>query len=377
MKPRVLLVGRERYRLPLDPSLRRKFDALSQELDVRVLASAPPGSPRGDEIFSLVRPFPVRLLDGIAFWFSLPFRVARTLRRVNPDVVIVQGAHEAAAALAGRRLARSEARVALDVQGDWRTATRLYGSRARRLLSPLADRIAERAVRRVDAVRTLSEFTTGLVREIGREPNAVFHPFMDLERFLDRPPAPLPEQPVALFIGVLELYKNIDGLAAAWRLAAPRVPEATLHIVGRGSRAKLVEELLHDLPAQTSWTSSLSTEEVSAELDRATCLVLPSRREGLGRVVVEALCRGRPVVGAATGGIPDLVRDGENGLLVDPLDTRGLADALVRILSDRPLAKRLAASARPSIEPLAATPEQYATSVRKLVAAAENARRPS
>ena len=79
------------------------------------------------------------------------------------------------------------------------------------------------------------------------EPSAVFPAYMDLEPFLG-PPEPLPERPTALFVGVLELYKNIDGLAAAWRLAAPRLPGAQLHIVGRGTRAEVVEALVRDLP---------------------------------------------------------------------------------------------------------------------------------
>jgi glycosyltransferase involved in cell wall biosynthesis len=96
-------------------------------------------------------------------------------------------------------------------------------------------------------------------------------------------------------------------------------------------------------------------------------LVLPSRSEGLGRIVVEALCRGRPVVATQVGGITDLVRDGENGLLVPPQDPETLADALVRVLTARPLAERLAAAARPSVEPWIAAPEDYARRTRELV----------
>ena len=64
----------------------------------------------------------------------------------------------------------------------------------------------------------------------------------------------------------------------------------------------------------------------------------------MGRVLVEAFCRGRGVVGTRVGGIPDLVTDGENGLLVEPGDAAALADALVRVLADR--GARRAASAR-------------------------------
>ena len=367
-RPRVLFVGRTRYRLPLDESLERKFAALRSLLDVRVLGSAPPGAPVGDETFRLMPAFRPRILDGLAYHLGLPFRAARELRRFGPDAVVVQGAHETAAVLLGRALARSRARVVLDVHGDWRTATRLYGSPARKLVNPVADRLARVAVRRADAVRTVSDYTTGLVREEGIEPAAVFPAFMDLEPFLERPPAPLPERPAALFVGVLELYKNVDGLVEAWRLAAPRVPDARLRIVGKGPRAALVAGLVDELPSQTSWSPSLSTEDVARALDDATVLVLPSRSEGMGRVIVEALCRGRPVVASRVGGIRDLVRDGHNGILVEPGDPAALADALVRVLSDRAVAERLAANARPSVEGWLATPEEYAERLRALVA---------
>jgi len=366
-KPRVLLVGRTRYRLPLDSSLRRKFDALREVFELRVLGSAPEGAPTSDDTFRLVPFLKPRRLDGLAFHLGLPFRVAREVRRFRPDVVLVQGAHEAAAAMAGRTLARRDVPVIVDVHGDWKTATRLYGSPARRLLSPLADQIGNRAVRRADAVRTVSDYTTGLSRAVGVEPAGTFPAFMDLDPFLERPPAPLPARRTALFVGVLELYKNIDGLAAAWRLAAPRVPDAELRIIGRGTRTDIVEGLIRDLPEQTVWLQSLPAAEVSAELDGVTLLVLPSRSEGMGRVIVEALCRCRPVVATAVGGILDLVRDGENGHLVEPGDTPALAEAIVRVLTDRTLAEGLAAAARPSVEPWLATPEEYAERLHALV----------
>jgi len=361
------MVGRTRYRLPLDPSLRRKFDALEQHFELRVIGTALPGSPTSDGVFRLVPPFQASRLDGARFYATLPSRIARELRDFRPDAVVVQGAHEAAAALAARRLAGTQTPVVLDVHGDWRTATRLYGSPARRLLNPIADRVASSAVRRADALRTVSDYTTGLVRELGREPAAVFPAFMDLEPFLGLV-QPLPEPPSALFIGVLEHYKDIDGLAAAWRLAAPRLPGAVLHVVGKGTRQATVQRLVADLSAQTRWSPALDTSGVSRALDDATALVLPSRSEGMGRVLVEALCRGRPVVATRVGGIRDLIVDGENGILVQPRDPTELADALVRVLSDRELAERLAAAARPSAEPWIATPEEYAERLSALVA---------
>ncbi len=361
-KPRVLFVGRTRYRLPLSPSLARKFDALADELDFRVLASGVAGAQGHDARFVLAPPLP--RLDGAAFWLALPFRVARQLRSFRPEAVVCQTAYEAAATLLARRITGTRARVVLEVHGDWRTATRLYGSPARRVLNRLADRIAAAAVRRADAVRTVSPFTARLVRELGIEPDAEFPAFMDLEPFT-RPPEPLPERPLALFVGVLEAYKNIDGLAAAWRLAAPRVPQAALRIVGKGTRAEIAAALERELGVR--WDRELSAEEVAAALDEAWVLVLPSRSEGMGRVIVEAFCRGRGVVGARAGSIPDLVVDGRTGLLVEPEEPEALAGALVRVLSDRALAESLGAAAREAAAPWLQAPEEYARRMRELV----------
>jgi len=356
----VLFVSR-RVQLPLSPSLARKWDAVGREVDFRVLA----GGNGHDEHFHLARTLPA--LDGPAFFAALPVRIARELRDFRPHAVLAQGAHEAAAALAGRRLARVETAVIADMHGDWRAPTRLYGSRLRQALNPVADRVALTGLRNADGIRTITGYTTSLVRDLGLDPADEFPAYMDFDSFLQTPPQPLPAEPRALFVGVLERYKNVDGLADAWRLAAPRVPDAHLRLVGAGTLRPVVEALVHDLPDRTSWDERLSPPEVSRALDEATALVLPSRSEGMGRVVVEAFCRARPVVGTRVGGIPDLVEDGENGLLVEPGDTAALANALVRILSDRGLAERLAAGAHASADFWTSSPEEFAARVRALV----------
>jgi glycosyltransferase involved in cell wall biosynthesis len=360
------MVGRSRYALPLAPSLAEKFDALSAELDVRVLASSSGGFGT-DPRFALVRPVRPRALDGLVFYALLPFRVARELKAFRPDAVLAQGAQEASLCVLARRLARVETRVIADIHGDPAAPARLYGSPARKALAPLADAFARFGLRRSDGVRTISAYTSGLVRRAGVEPTAEFAAFMDLEPFVEQPPAPLPERPVALFVGVLERYKAVDVLADAWRRAAPRVPDATLHLVGRGTLRDVPRALVRDLQAQTRWTESLSTPEIARALDESTVLVLPSRSEGLGRVVVEAFCRGRGIVGSRVGGIPDIVEEGATGLLVPPADIDALAEALVRVLSDGALAERLGGAAHAAVQPWLATPQEYARRLRELV----------
>lgn len=351
MKRRVLFVGRTRYAWPVP---REKFDALQDELEIRVLGTSADGAAHADATFTLVPRAP--LADGLVFWLRLPLRVARLLREFQPDAVVCQTAYEGAATLLARKLAHASARVAVEVHGDWRTSTRLYGSPARRSVSGIADAVAAFALRRADAVRTVSPFTTGLVRELGVEPAAEFPAYMELGPFT-REPAPLPEQPVALFVGVLEAYKNIDALAAAWRAAnAP----GELRIVGKGSRESVVREL------GVRWDRELTSEQVARAMDDAWVLVLPSRSEGMGRVLVEAFCRGRGVIGSRAGSIPNLVEDGVSGILIDSTDE--LADALRRALSDRALVERLGRGAREAAAPWLQTPAEYARRVRELVA---------
>jgi glycosyltransferase involved in cell wall biosynthesis len=360
VKPRVVFVSR-RIATPLPENERRRWDAVREQIDFRVVASGN----GGDDEFRLAREPPVAA--GAAYYAGLPARLAAELRRFRPHAVVAQGLHETAAALAARGLARSDAAIIADVHGDWRASTRLYGSRLRALLNPVADGVAELALRHADGVRTVTAYTTGLVRERGVEPTDEFPAYMDFASVLARPPAPLPERPQALFVGVLERYKNVDGLAAAWRLAASHVSGARLHVVGSGPLAPTVQRLLADLPEQTRWSASLSQEEIAEALDDSTCLVLPSRSEGMGRVVIEAFCRGRGVIGARVGGIPDLIEDGSNGLLVEPGEVEALADAIVRVLGERALAERLARGAQASADLWTISADEFARRLRALV----------
>jgi glycosyltransferase involved in cell wall biosynthesis len=355
-RPRVLFVGRTRYRLPLPESLARKWDALSERMDVRVLAS---GSGH-DSRFSLI---PARHLDGPRFYASLPFAVVRELRAFRPDVVVAESPYEAIAVELARRRTHSPAKLVVEVHGDWRLSTRLYGSRARGAVAPLADRLAQWAFRHADGHRAISAFTESLVRAEGREPIGVFPTYSDLGSFTG-PTIPVPGAPRALFVGVLERYKNIEALAAAWRLVAARVPEARLHLVGSGTQAEIAETLARE---GVRWDRRLEPVELAAALDDARVLLLPSPSEGLGRVVIEAFLRGRAVVGTQSGGIPDIVEHERTGLLVEPGDVAALADAVERALVESGLAERLGEAAHEASARWLSTPDEFADSVLSVV----------
>ena len=107
-------------------------------------------------------------------------------------------------------------------------------------------------------------------------------------------------------------------------------------MIGGGTRHdEVVERIRNDgLAHSVELLAPMSRTEVRRHLDASSCLVLPSRSEGLGRVILEAMGRERPVVASAVGGIVELVEPGRTGTLVPPEDAVALADALVTVLSD-------------------------------------------
>ena len=357
MKPRVLFVGRTRYRLPLPESVARKWDALSERMDLRVLAS---GSGR-DTRFHLIAP---RHFDGPRFYASLPFAVMRELRDFRPDVVVAESPYEGVAVELARRRLHANAKLVVEVHGDWKVSTRLYGSRLRAALGPAGDQVAGWAVRSADAHRAVSAFTGSLVgAETGRTPAGVFTTYSDLGAFTG-PAVPVPAEPCALFVGVLERYKNVDVLAAAWRVVARRHADARLHLVGMGTQTQVAESLARE---GVRWERRLEPAAIAPALDASRALLLPSASEGLPRVAIESFLRGRAVVGARAGGIPDIVVHERNGLLVEPGDAHALADAIERMLFEPGLAERLGQAAHEDAPRWRSTPDEYADRVLAVV----------
>lgn len=135
-----------------------------------------------------------------------------------------------------------------------------------------------------------------------------------------------------------------DLIAASARIHAAR-PDARVAIVGGGElRAKLERQAAKAGGGKILFAGFWPPEQISSLLAAATVFVLPSRQEGLGSVLLEAMAAGIPVVAASTGGIPEIVCDGSTGLLVPPGHPAALADAVIRLLNDPALAASLSAA---------------------------------
>jgi glycosyltransferase involved in cell wall biosynthesis len=218
-------------------------------------------------------------------------------------------------------------------------------------------------VRSADAHRAVSAFTASLVETTGRTPTGVFTTYSDLGAFTG-PVVAVPDEPLALFVGVLERYKNVEVLAAAWRIVAARRPDARLHLVGMGTQTQIAESLARE---GVRWERRLEPTAVASALDASRALLLPSASEGLPRVAIESFLRGRAVVGARAGGIPDIVEQERNGLLVEPGDAVALAEAIERVLFEPGLAERLGAGAHADAPRWQSTADEYADRVLAVV----------
>ena len=285
-KPRLLLVARTRYALPLGPTVAPKSRRSEELFDLRVLATSADGRERDDGVFPARLPR-ARLIDGPLFYALLPFRVRRIAREHRPAVIVAQSPYEAALT----RLARTGAKVVVEVHGDWRTATRLYGSRLRRVLAPTADAFGAWGVRRADAVRTISPYTRGSSASSGSSPPPSSPPTAISGAF-QLPVEPLPAEPAVVFVGVLERYKNVDGLARPGDRPRPASPGPRSRSWDGGPTGPSPRS--SSRPSRADGLDRAPTAGRGGErLDDATCLVLPSRSEGLGRVIIEAFLRGR------------------------------------------------------------------------------------
>jgi glycosyltransferase involved in cell wall biosynthesis len=155
-----------------------------------------------------------------------------------------------------------------------------------------------------------------------------------------------------VFAGRLTAQKSLD--VALQAVAA--VPEARLLVVGDGPERARLERLAGDLQldGRVEFTGARPRGDVLQALSSAAAALLASSWENLPHAAVEALAVGTPVVATAVGGVPEVVRDGENGLLVPPGSPEALAAAMARLVGDHELREGLAARARASVAHLSA-----------------------
>lgn len=138
-------------------------------------------------------------------------------------------------------------------------------------------------------------------------------------------------------VGILARLSDVKGhryLIEAMKDVLPVYPQAQLLIAGEGKMEKELRKLTEDFGIKANVifvTNTLDTREVLSAID---FFVMPSLNEGLGMALMEAMSMGLTVIGSSVGGIKTLIKDKENGLLVNPKDHRGISQAIISLISD-------------------------------------------
>lgn len=150
-------------------------------------------------------------------------------------------------------------------------------------------------------------------------------------------------------IGIVARLSDVKGhvfLIQAFKSVLGRFPDAQLLIVGEGKMDKILRHMAAELDIERSVFFFPDVSSIREAYYAIDIFVMPSLNEGLGLGLMEAMAWGKPVIGSAVGGIVNLIRDGENGLLVPPSDSGGIARAIVRLLDAPDFAATLGNNAR-------------------------------
>ena len=226
-------------------------------------------------------------------------------------------------------------------------------------------RMRRMALRRADVVLAPSKYTADHVAAIQRVatqkirvlPWALDPQFEALAPQSGKAAAPenFPEGRVVLTVGrwrADERYKGMDTLITALPRLLPRWPELQLAAVGDGDDREWLEDLAEETGVQrhVHFLSGLSYVELARCYAHCEIFALPSRGEGFGLVYLEAMACGKPVIGGAHGGAPEVIDDGKTGYLIPHGDAGQLATAIETLLENPVIAQDMGRRGKQRVE---------------------------
>lgn len=179
---------------------------------------------------------------------------------------------------------------------------------------------------------------------------------VDLRRFKDGQPADIRKElgiPGAKIIGNIGHMADHKGQRYLIE-AAPQIfrvfPDAAILLIGEGKLRSYLERLAERLKVKSRIIFMGFRTDIPSLLRSMDIFVYPSHLEGLGTSLLDAMAAEVPIVATTTGGIPEVVSDGINGILVPPGDSQSLAQAVLTILQNNDLAKKLSQAGRETVE---------------------------
>ena len=382
----VCFLGGTRYSTPLDATSEKKFQLLTRLSRIFVIGFSADVWPRWFRQHARFYLLPCLPMPGLRYaeMFLLgPLLALWLIFRHQVQILVAQSPYEGVAAALAKRIAESFGRrVALvveshgDFEADLFLHRRIWASGAYRVLMR---RAASFSLRHADMFRAISKSTRAQLDHWAPGKFVCQFPtWTDIEVFLAAGADGQKDDNFIICAGVLirrkgvhfllDALAKVNGGASAARLSLVGKPEDRAHAQ---SLREQVERL--GLNGSVTFQDHVSQEELARHMARAQVLVLPSLSEGLGRVVVEAMACGTPVIGSRVGGISELIVDGVTGFLVSPGDVEALANRIRWVLNHSGEAREMGRRARDLVS-RCFSPEIYVHGYASLFAMAMDTR---
>jgi glycosyltransferase involved in cell wall biosynthesis len=268
---------------------------------------------------------------------SAAWKFSRLIKRLNPDVIHAHDPHGVAMAS-----------FALSLGGSTASGPALIASR-RVDFHLKGNSLSRWKHRQVDCFMAASEAIRQILLHDGVEADraVTVHEGIDVEHVVAADPVNvheafwLPHQaPVVGNVAALVPHKGQRYLIEAAHLVVQEIPDARFVILGEGELREQLARQVHDHHLEKHVLLPGFRTDVLGCIKGFDLFVMSSVTEGLGTSLLDAMACSRPIVATTAGGIPEVVEDGVNGLLVPPRDARALADAIIRALRDASLRQR-------------------------------------
>lgn len=297
---------------------------------------------RAQEGLDLIPIAPRSEVDLAAGW-----RLAKVLARLEPDIIQAHDPH--GVALAGMALS-------LGAASRWRAGRRAPALVATRRVDfhLKANAFSRWKYRQVDCFVAASEAIRQMLIGDGIAPEQVVtvHEGIDVDR-IDATPAVnvhealwLPHHaPLVGNVAALVAHKGQRYFIEAAHLVVQKIPDARFVILGEGELREHLEHLVREYHLEKHVLLPGFRTDVIGCIKGFDLFVMSSITEGLGTSSLDAMACRKAVIGTSAGGIPEVVAHGKSGLIVPPRDAQSLAEAIVTLLQDEPLRRRMEAAA--------------------------------
>jgi len=328
---------------PAPEALLEGFKALGSDVEIHVVSC----------LQQMPRRSPAKIADNIFFhplhvpkigWLRTGYQgciraVRRKLQEIQPDFVHGQGTERDCAMCA----VYSGYPNALTIHGNMRLVAKVLGAKPLSYYW-LASILERHCLRRTDGVVAISSYTASNISPYVRRswllPNAVHPSFFAIRRQADDPPRILCPANIGTRKNQLGLIEALDQLAK----------ETTFRLIfaGSGSERDPYFQRFMQAVASRAWCEylgPLDRRALQKQMARATCGVLPSFEDNCPMVVIEAAAAQLPFAASSVGGVPDLIKHGETGMMFDPSRPKSIYASVLSLVREVTLAEQFAAAA--------------------------------